>query len=40
MLVEALGGSVRVVPGEPDNLKITAPGDLRAAERILAEREA
>ncbi len=40
MLVEALGGSVLVVPGEPDNLKITDPGDLGAAERLLAEREA
>ena len=28
MLVEALGGRVRVVPGEPGNLKITAPEDL------------
>ena len=40
MLVEALGGSVQVVPGEPGNLKITDPGDLGAAERLLAEREA
>ena len=40
MLVEALGGTVLVVPGEPDNLKITDPGDLGAAERLLAEREA
>ena len=29
MLVEALGGTVQVVPGEPGNLKITDPGDLR-----------
>jgi 2-C-methyl-D-erythritol 4-phosphate cytidylyltransferase len=36
MLVEALGGTVRVVPGEPDNLKITDPGDLQVAERLLA----
>jgi 2-C-methyl-D-erythritol 4-phosphate cytidylyltransferase len=35
VLVEALGGSVRVVPGEPGNLKITDPADLRAAERLL-----
>ena len=28
MLVEALGGTVQVVPGEPGNLKITDPGDL------------
>jgi 2-C-methyl-D-erythritol 4-phosphate cytidylyltransferase len=40
MLVEALGGTVRVVPGEPANLKITDPGDLGAAERLLAAREA
>ena len=40
MLVEALGGTVRVVPGEPGNLKITDPGDLEAAERLLAAREA
>jgi 2-C-methyl-D-erythritol 4-phosphate cytidylyltransferase len=40
MLVEALGGTVQVVPGEPGNLKITDPGDLGAAERLLAEREA
>jgi 2-C-methyl-D-erythritol 4-phosphate cytidylyltransferase len=39
MLVEALGGVVQVVPGEPDNLKITGPGDLEAAERLLAARE-
>ena len=35
MLVEALGGTVQVVPGEPGNLKITDPGDLGAAERLL-----
>jgi 2-C-methyl-D-erythritol 4-phosphate cytidylyltransferase len=39
MLVEALGSAVQVVPGEPDNLKITGPGDLEAAERLLAARE-
>ena len=39
MLVEALGGTVQVVPGEPDNLKITRPDDLEAAERLLAARE-
>ena len=38
MLVEALGGTVRVVPGEPGNLKITTPDDLAAAERLLAAR--
>lgn len=36
MLVEALGGRVHVVPGEPGNLKITTPGDLRTAEHLLA----
>ncbi len=39
MLVEAVGGRVRVVPGDPRNLKITAPDDLGAAERLLASRE-
>jgi 2-C-methyl-D-erythritol 4-phosphate cytidylyltransferase len=38
MLVEALGGTVLVVPGEPGNLKITDPGDLEAAERLLEAR--
>ena len=36
MLVEALGGRVHVVSGEPGNLKITTPQDLRTAERLLA----
>jgi len=39
MLVEALGGRVLVVPGDTRNLKITAPDDLGAAERLLASRE-
>jgi 2-C-methyl-D-erythritol 4-phosphate cytidylyltransferase len=39
MLVEALGGTVRVVPGDAGNLKITDPDDLGAAERLLAARE-
>ena len=38
MLVESMGGTVVVVPGEPRNLKITDPDDLDAAERILAAR--
>jgi 2-C-methyl-D-erythritol 4-phosphate cytidylyltransferase len=38
MLVESMGGTVHVVPGEPHNLKITDPDDLEAAERILAGR--
>jgi 2-C-methyl-D-erythritol 4-phosphate cytidylyltransferase len=37
VLVEAAGGTVRVVPGDPDNLKITTPADLAAAERLLAD---
>ncbi len=39
MLIEALGGTVVVVPGEAGNLKITAPDDLGAAERLLAARD-
>ncbi|HKZ06876.1 MAG TPA: 2-C-methyl-D-erythritol 4-phosphate cytidylyltransferase [Methylomirabilota bacterium] len=31
VLVERLGGRVAVVPGLPENLKITTPGDLRVA---------
>jgi 2-C-methyl-D-erythritol 4-phosphate cytidylyltransferase len=34
-LVEALGATVRVVPGDPRNLKITTPADLRAAQHLL-----
>jgi 2-C-methyl-D-erythritol 4-phosphate cytidylyltransferase len=37
-LVEALGARVHVVPGDPDNWKITAPSDLAAAERVLEAR--
>ena len=33
VLVEAVGGRVRVVPGDPGNLKITTPEDLAAAQR-------
>jgi 2-C-methyl-D-erythritol 4-phosphate cytidylyltransferase len=36
MLVEAIGGRVRVVPGDPGNFKITTPEDLRAAEARLS----
>ena len=35
-LVEAIGGRVVVVPGEPHNIKLTEPGDLATAERHLA----
>jgi 2-C-methyl-D-erythritol 4-phosphate cytidylyltransferase len=34
-LVEALGNEVRIVPGEPTNLKITYPTDLLVAEALL-----
>ncbi|HUB69465.1 MAG TPA: 2-C-methyl-D-erythritol 4-phosphate cytidylyltransferase [Acidimicrobiales bacterium] len=34
-LVEAAGGQVVEVPGEPGNLKITAPSDLAVAEALL-----
>jgi 2-C-methyl-D-erythritol 4-phosphate cytidylyltransferase len=35
-LVEAIGGRVVVVPGEPRNLKVTDPDDLAMAEALLA----
>jgi 2-C-methyl-D-erythritol 4-phosphate cytidylyltransferase len=35
-LVEWAGGQVVVVAGEPENIKITEPGDLRHAERLVA----
>jgi 2-C-methyl-D-erythritol 4-phosphate cytidylyltransferase len=38
-LVEALGVEVRVVEGDPDNLKITDPADLALAELLLARGE-
>ncbi len=34
-LVESLGLKVRVVPGDPDNLKLTTPADLARAERLV-----
>jgi 2-C-methyl-D-erythritol 4-phosphate cytidylyltransferase len=34
-LVEMLGATVRVVPGNPRNLKITTPADLGTAEGLL-----
>ena len=37
-LVEAAGGTVRLVDGEPDNIKITTPGDLHVVEALLAAR--
>lgn len=38
VLVERLGYPVRLVPGSPDNLKITTMGDLAQAEQILRGR--
>ena len=37
-LVEASGGRVRVVPGQPDNIKITTTDDLDTAERLISAR--
>jgi 2-C-methyl-D-erythritol 4-phosphate cytidylyltransferase len=34
-LVEALGLRIYVVPGDPDNLKLTTPEDLERAERLM-----
>jgi 2-C-methyl-D-erythritol 4-phosphate cytidylyltransferase len=34
-LVEGAGGSVRVVEGPPENLKVTRPADLRLVEALL-----
>jgi 2-C-methyl-D-erythritol 4-phosphate cytidylyltransferase len=39
-LVEALGGTVRLVPAPRENLKVTTPLDLRVAELLLRERAA
>jgi 2-C-methyl-D-erythritol 4-phosphate cytidylyltransferase len=37
-LVAAVGGTVRVVEGPSDNIKVTTPTDLRLAEALLRER--
>lgn len=37
-LVEAVGATVRVIPGDPSNIKVTTPDDLIVAEAILASR--
>jgi 2-C-methyl-D-erythritol 4-phosphate cytidylyltransferase len=37
-LVELAGHPVQVVPGDPDNLKVTTPLDLAVAETLLARR--
>jgi 2-C-methyl-D-erythritol 4-phosphate cytidylyltransferase len=34
-LVEALGGTVRIVPAPPENLKVTTPLDMQVAEMLL-----
>ncbi len=39
-LIEAAGGTVVVVPGDPDNTKITRPSDLAIVEAILQGRTA
>jgi 2-C-methyl-D-erythritol 4-phosphate cytidylyltransferase len=39
-LIEAAGGKVVVVPGEPTNLKLTTPVDLVVARALLADRDA
>ena len=38
-LVELLGVSVHLVPGSPDNIKVTTPSDLIVAEALLAQRD-
>ena len=38
MLVEAAGGSVRIVEASPENLKVTGPLDLERAEALLSAR--
>jgi 2-C-methyl-D-erythritol 4-phosphate cytidylyltransferase len=40
MMVEALGGTVRVVEGESANIKITTPADLETAAGLVAARGA
>lgn len=37
-LVERLGAPVRLVEGDPDNIKVTVPADLGRAEALLARR--
>jgi 2-C-methyl-D-erythritol 4-phosphate cytidylyltransferase len=37
-LVELAGHPVQIVPGDPENLKVTTPLDLAVAEAILARR--
>jgi 2-C-methyl-D-erythritol 4-phosphate cytidylyltransferase len=35
-LVEAAGATVRVVPGEPANLKVTTPADLELVQGVVS----
>ena len=35
-LVESLGATVRVVPGEPRNIKVTTAADLEVAQALVA----
>ncbi len=37
-LIERAGGTVRVMPSEPSNMKVTSEADLHVAERLLAGR--
>ena len=37
-VVERFGGHVAVVPGDPDNIKVTEPGDVAIAHTLLARR--
>ncbi|MGH7960945.1 MAG: 2-C-methyl-D-erythritol 4-phosphate cytidylyltransferase [Candidatus Binatia bacterium] len=37
-LVECMGGTVKVVLGDPRNFKVTTPEDLRLAEAMLGAR--
>jgi 2-C-methyl-D-erythritol 4-phosphate cytidylyltransferase/2-C-methyl-D-erythritol 2,4-cyclodiphosphate synthase len=37
-VIRAIGGQVRIVPGSPENLKVTRPGDIALAEAILLRR--
>jgi 2-C-methyl-D-erythritol 4-phosphate cytidylyltransferase len=35
-LVESVGATVRVVPGDPRNIKVTTPADLEMAQALAA----
>ena len=36
--VEAIGGTIQGIPGDPENIKLTDPSDLETAEAILRRR--